>query len=268
VARRLRLGACTQTALACLWPESRSDVHMLELVFAIHGDCGGDLAASIEMLATTVDQRIEERLVAEAAVAGAVLSSRLVAALPLLSVPLLPMTHAPLFDPLGLAMMACGFVLALTGLRWISRLTPAPPASDDPVAALADLVAGVLAGGIGLRPVLDHVARYVPEEVSDAFARASRQVALGSTWPEALAASSDQKVGALGKALLSTHRLGVPISASLHRFAAELRAQRALQFEAQTRKAPVMMVLPLVLCILPAFLLLALGPFVRGLSVA
>jgi tight adherence protein C len=92
-------------------------------------------------------------------------------------------------------------------------------------------------------------------------------VVLGSTWPEALAASSDPHVSALGGALLSAYRVGVPVAGRLRLFASDLREQRRLAFEAETRKAPVMMVLPLVLCILPSFLLLALGPFVRGLSI-
>lgn len=267
MARRLRLGACVQAAVMSLAPELGGAAEMLAVLFAINAECGGDLAVLIDMLASTVDQRAKERAISRASVAGAVLSSRMVAALPLLCVPLIPISHAPLLDPLGLAMLVSGVVLALAGLRWISRLTPAPPDSDDAVAAVADVVAGVVAAGIDLRRALDYVAGRVPKEVREPFARASRLVVLGSTWPEALAASSDPHVSALGGALLSAYRVGVPVAGRLRLFASDLREQRRLAFEAETRKAPVMMVLPLVLCILPSFLLLALGPFVRGLSI-
>jgi tight adherence protein B len=268
VARRLRLGASAQAAVESLVPGLAGDAELLAVLFAINADCGGDLAAWIEMLATNVDQRAKERGVARASVAGAVLSSRMVAALPLLAVPLMPMAHAPLEDPLALAMLCSGVVLAMIGLRWISRLTPVPPDSDDPVAAVGEVIAGVVAAGIGLRQAFDYVARRVPEDIREPFARASRRVALGSTWPEAFAASSHPQVSALGRALLSAHRLGVPVANCLRLLARDLRSQRMLAFETESRKAPVKMVLPLVLCILPSFLLLALGPFMRGLSIA
>ncbi|MEA2509667.1 MAG: tight adherence protein [Actinomycetota bacterium] len=268
MARRLRLGASAEMAVDSLGPEFGADAELLGLLLAIHGDCGGDLAASLEALAASVDQRVRDRSLARASTAGAVLSSRMVVALPLLCLPLMPMSHAPVLDPLGIAMLVSGILLALTGLRWMRHLIPAPADSDEPVAAVADVLAGVVSAGVGLRQALDYVARRVPEEVREPFATASRRVALGSTWPEALRASSDPNVGALGRALLSAHRLGVPVTGSLRLFASDLRDLRTVAFEAETRKAPVMMVLPLVLCILPSFLILALGPFVRGLSIA
>jgi tight adherence protein C len=165
-------------------------------------------------------------------------------------------------------MLASGMLLALIGLRWISRLEPVPPDSDDSLASVAEVIAGVVAAGIGLRQALDHVAQQVPKDLREPFARARRLVVLGSTWPEALVASADPHVRALGEVLLSGHRLGVPVAGSLRLFANDLRDRRMLAFEREARRAPVMMVLPLVLCILPSFLLLALGPFVRGLSIA
>jgi Flp pilus assembly protein TadB len=266
MARRIRLGDDLAGAISSLRPELGAEAEDLALLFTIHGDCGGDLASLIETTAAALEERNRLLSVAAASGAGAILSSRMVAALPLLCVPLLPVSHAPLFDPLGVALLAAGAALALAGLHWIGRLVPQPPESDDPIAAVAELVASVLSAGVGLRQALDHIALRAPAEILDRFAGAQRRVALGSTWPEALKASPHPDVSALGASLLTAQRLGVPAAAALRSFAGRLRDRRALAFDAKIRRAPVLMVVPLVTCVLPSFLLLALGPFIRGLS--
>jgi tight adherence protein C len=151
---------------------------------------------------------------------------------------------------------------------WIKRLVPVPPDADDSVATLAGLLANVLVGGVELRRALDRISVRAPGETLEPFARAARMVALGFTWPEALGVSSHEDIRALGTRLLSAQRLGVPVAGALRLFASDLRAVRRRRFDERTQRAPVLMVVPLVLCVLPSFLLLALGPFVRGLSIA
>jgi Flp pilus assembly protein TadB len=267
VARRLRLGDDIERAVGCLAPELGSDGASLAFLFAVHRECGGDLAALIESLATAIENRGRSLSAGRTSGAAAILSSRMVAGLALLCLPLMPVARAPLLDPLGVAMVATGIALALAGLQWIRRLVPAPPDGDDPVATVAEAIAGALSAGVGLRSALDRISTRVPAEVREPFARARRRVVLGSTWPAALGASCHPDLSAMGSALLSAQRLGVPVSGTLRRFAFERRSRRAVLFDEQMRRAPVLMVLPLVCCILPSFLLLALGPFVRGLAV-
>jgi tight adherence protein B len=268
LSRRLRLGDAVEDAVASLEDELGADAKSLSLMVAIHNASGGDLATMIERLAEAIDVRARNVAAARTAGAGAVLSARIVAGLPLLCIPLLPLSHAPLLDPLGLAMLAVGALLAVAGLRWIARLVPVPPGSDDPVATIAEVVGSVLEAGIGLRPALDGVARLAPQESSQSFEAARRRVALGMTWPEAFLFSGDEELCAFARTLQIAQHLGVPIAPALANFAAGLRRRRVLEFEERTRKAPVMMVLPLVLCGLPSFLLLSLGPFIRGLSIS
>jgi hypothetical protein len=59
---------------------------------------------------------------------------------------------------------------------------------------------------------------------------------------------------------------GLSPEASLRRFAAARRVMATRSFERDVRRAPVLMVLPLVLCVLPAFGLLAVGPFLRSIT--
>jgi hypothetical protein len=52
----------------------------------------------------------------------------------------------------------------------------------------------------------------------------------------------------------------------LKSFSATRRAQRLRAFDAAMRRAPVWMVLPLSFCVLPAYVLLGLGPYLRSIS--
>jgi Flp pilus assembly protein TadB len=209
--------------VASLEGEFGSDANNLALLFSITSECGGDLAAMIEMAAAAIDSRAKEGGVARASAAGAILSARMVARLPLLCLPLLPISRVPLFDAPGLAMLVSGVGLAVAGLLWIDRLVPVPTDADDPVATLAEIVASLLVGGVELRRVLDRICVRAPGETREPFARAARRVGLGSTWAEALAASSHEDVRALGARLLSAQRLGVPAAGALRLFAASER---------------------------------------------
>jgi tight adherence protein B len=264
--KRLRLGEEIDSALACLSGALGDTTASVAFLFAVHRDCGGDLGGMLESLAASLDERARNTAVATASAAGAALSGRMVAGLPLLCVPLLPLSHAPLMDPVGLAILTLGVVLTLADLWWINRLVPVPPHSDHAVAALAEVVASVMSAGIGLRQALDWVTRRDPPEIGTALARARRRVTLGSTWPHALVLADRDDLRGLGRVLEQAHTLGVPIAEAICRFASELRAHRAVVLEEQIRRAPVRMVLPLALCGLPSFLLLTLVPFIRSLS--
>jgi Flp pilus assembly protein TadB len=264
--RRLRLGDEIEHAVASLRQDFGSDAESVSLLFAINNECGGDLAAMTATLATEIEDRARRAASARTSGAGAILSARIVAGLPLICVPLLPVSHAPLFDAAGLIMIGVGIALALGAIWWINGLVPLPAGSDDPVATFADVVAGLQEAGLGLRPALDQVARRAPGELGETLQRAHHRVRLGCTWPGALSLSGQDDLCALAGQLETSQSLGVPAAAALRRFAAEVRSTRAREFEELTRRAPVLMALPLVLCALPSFLLLGLGPFLRGLS--
>jgi tight adherence protein C len=62
--------------------------------------------------------------------------------------------------------------------------------------------------------------------------------------------------------LARSNRLGTPIRSTLRSVADDLRADRRAKAEEAARRAPVKMLFPLVFLILPAFLLLTVGPVV------
>jgi tight adherence protein B len=194
-----------------------------------------------------------------AAGAAARLSARLVVGLPLAFLPLAPTQR--MFDLAGLVTIAVGAALAGGGMLWIARLVPPLPPSDR-TADVAELLAATLRGGPSLTEALDAIADLSP----DVLARPRRLRRLGLRWSEALHRSGGE-VAELGAAIVVAEREGLPLVDALRVFAMRRRADATRAHRLALRRAPVLMVVPLALCVMPSFLLLAVVPLIRGISV-
>ena len=266
VARRLSLGDNVESALGVLHPSwDAGAVSALRTVVNVHLHVGGDVSRMIDAVADGLARRADALDASGAAAAGMRLSARMVAALPLVFMPLTGLSGAPITDSVGVTLFVIGLLLCALGLWWMNRLAPAPPARDG-IAWLADILSGALRGGNGLHRTLDVLADRAPPDIGPSLARAGRIVALGATWGDGLRRTGCGSLTSLAVALDRGRSLGVPIADSLATFACRRDEAAANSFEAEVRKAPVRMVLPLTLCILPAFGLLALAPFLRGLA--
>lgn len=93
---------------------------------------------------------------------------------------------------------------------------------------------------------------------------AAREIELGIGWRAALEQlvrrTHSTAFRRLTVLLSRAHRLGISPRQSLRSVADELRLERRSRAEEIARRAPVKMLFPLVLLILPAFLLLTVGP--------
>ena len=257
VVRRLELGYPVRTAI-----EASSLAWVLEPAFSVHLATGVDLVAWLERIVSDREETAGALKAARGAAAGAALSGRMVAGLPLLFVPLTPVSRAPLTDPVGLTMLSLGVVLAVAGLRWIGRLLP-QPATEDAAAELAMLLAAMLRAGLPVAGALGLVCGH--RDAPPSLVRAGRLVTLGATWQQALKQAGDESAS-LAAAIGRAQRFGIPAADALESHAAARRAEIKRDFEEKLRRAPVLMVVPLTCCILPAYGLLALGPFVRSMS--
>lgn len=257
IVRRLELGYPLQGAV-----EASSLAWILRPAFSVHLSTGVDLVTWLERVVADREETAGASQAARGAAAGAALSGRMVAGLPLLFVPLTPMSRAPLTDAVGLTMLGVGVLLAVTGLRWIGRLLPRPP-QEDPTAELAVLLAAMLSAGLAVATALE-VAATQPT-ASASLRRAHRLVALGSTWTQALRTAGGECVS-IASSIRRAQRFGIPVADALEGHAAARRAELKREFEEKMKRAPVLMVVPLTCCILPAYALLALGPFLRSMS--
>lgn len=146
--------------------------------------------------------------------------------------------------------------------RWIQqRRRDHAEASALPLAA--DLLAVVLRGGAPPDQACTTVAEVIPGPLGARLARVGRSLALGATpaqaWAElAPVAGADRLVRA---AVRSAER-GSALAEAFGRIADDLRADRAVAAETAARRAGVLIVLPLGLCFLPAFVLAGLVPVI------
>jgi Flp pilus assembly protein TadB len=219
-----------------------------------------------DLLSSLAGQAVERRASEEnsrAAAAGARLSGRMVAGLPLLFIPFAPAAKAPVWDSESLILLAAGMLMSLIGLRWIDRFLPPIP-QPDPAGTFAELTAALLRGGAGIAQALGVAATSREREDPD-VGRVRRRFLLGASWEAALASCRDPGYKTLAAIVKRGRTLGLDIAVDLEGFARARRAQRHALFDAEIRKAPVKMVIPLVTCVLPAFVIVSFGPFFRTL---
>ena len=261
VARRIRLGAPSDVALGPLVTAAGPDASALTDAVRTFSDMGGSLAVALRTMARTIEHR--QALVHEGRAAGAAatLSGRMLALFAGASLLLAPMSRGLT----ALTVLATGSAAALlgwVGVRWMRRLSPRPPSHDDPVAVHAETLAGLVRSGVHPRGALDFLGG-----ASTELRRAQRLVTLGMSWTDAIAAAGGRDHIRLATILRRGDRLGLPMTDALVTLAAGIRERRRRAFELRSRRAPVLLVAPLALCLLPAFALVVIVPLLRGLSV-
>jgi tight adherence protein C len=136
-------------------------------------------------------------------------------------------------------------------------------AVDAALADTIDLVVLAIRAGMlpvaAMRSVLPHCA----DPIGDALAAVLHRVDDGERFSDALPSLSARLGPALDPlvdGLAVADRDGLPLGPVLERLAADARAHRRRQVEAAARQLPVRLALPLVLCTLPSFVLLAVVP--------
>jgi tight adherence protein C len=99
-----------------------------------------------------------------------------------------------------------------------------------------------------------------------ALVKARRLVRLGCRWAQALQRCGDPRLATIGATLRHADAFGIPIADALERHAREAEDEAARAFEASLARAPVLMVVPLTVLVLPSFFLLGVAPFLRELA--
>lgn len=133
--------------------------------------------------------------------------------------------------------------------------------ADLPLAA--DLLAAAMRAGAPVDRAVTAVAESLGGPLADRLGRVGRTLLLGGTPEEAWAhltpvAGADRLVAAA----VRSARSGAALAGALARLADDLRADRVVAAETAARRAGVLIVLPLGLCFLPAFILAGLVPVI------
>ncbi|MGK5521100.1 type II secretion system F family protein [Micromonospora sp. URMC 107] len=134
-------------------------------------------------------------------------------------------------------------------------------AADLPLAA--DLLAAAMRAGAPVDRSILAVAGALDGPLADRLAQVGRLLRLGGgpeeAWAPLAAVPGAERLTA---AVLRSANSGAALAGALTRLADDLRADRSTTAEAAARRAGVLIVLPLGLCFLPAFILAGLVPVI------
>ena len=213
---------------------------------------------------STPDPAPLRRLAARAGVAVGVLLGVLVAtAVPGL---LRGATAVPSLLPVALvAAVAWPVTARVAGRRAAARRLAM---RRDAAPAVLDLLGAALLAGLNPHKAVLRVAERAPEVLQQDLGMAAAVLRLGGTPAAALRAAADRsgldELRAAAAALEAAERWGAPPAEALAARAEALRSRARLHAEAEAGRAAVRLSFPLVLCFLPAFVLLTVVPTVAG----
>jgi tight adherence protein C len=138
--------------------------------------------------------------------------------------------------------------------------------SHDFPDALDVLVLAIRAGYLPAQAIVE-AAAFVPERLRTSFTAVRTAMDRGERLADALGQLT-ASLGPIAQPLVDTlsaaERYGLPLAPVLERLSFEARQQRRRDADANARELPVRLAVPLVLCTLPSFVLLAIVPLLLG----
>jgi tight adherence protein B len=214
---------------------------------------------------------------AELAVAAsqAQLSARLLSMLPFVllggAILVSSQFRSSLWSPIVLCPLFLGFILNRIGWRWISSLiSRAVHDEPDDIGQLTEHLCVSLRTGLSMTHACERW-----RTVSSTGNAVADLISAGAPLEEALlplATTHPISGKNLGHTIVEAERDGLPILDTVMRLATDHRMERRRQIDTRIRQLPTRLSIPLVLCVLPSFLLLSVAPLVlaslRQLSVS
>lgn len=220
---------------------------MCDAALAVAADAGAPVAGVLARLAGTIRDRAAGLRAVDVALAAPRSTAKVVAALPLVGIAFgmllgLDPVGALVGSPIGLAALAAGLGLGALAWAWTRRIVRVAAVGSPTAGLELELVAVALSGGVGVDR-----------------ARAIVAAALGA----------HGVVGVDGAAIDETLRVaqaaGVPAVGLLQAEADAARVRERLAGQERAERASVRLVVPLGVCVLPAFALLAIVPLVLSM---
>jgi len=171
---------------------------------------------------------------------------------------------------IGVMLMVVAATLGIIGpLIWLRRRARARKTVIwKSLADAFDLVTVSVEAGLGLDAALRQLSQKLHGPLADEIGQMLREVGMGRPRREALEDLADRtdvpEVTTFVNAIIQAEQLGTSLGRVLRAQAMTLRVRRRQRAEEMARKAPVKLVFPLVLCIMPSFFIVTVGPvFVR-----
>jgi tight adherence protein B len=171
----------------------------------------------------------------------------------------------------GLVFFALLAAVAWPVMGWVGRRRAHArrlAVRSEAAPAVLDLLGAALLAGLNPHKAVIRVAERVPEALQEDLSLAAAVLRLGGTPASALRAAADRsgldELRAAAAGLEAAERWGAPPAEALAARAEALRGRVRLNAEAEAGRAAVRLAFPLVLCFLPAFVLLTVVPTIAG----
>lgn len=265
VAASLAMGTSVADALGPLAEVvPRDDVAPLTLVLGAFARSGGPVSRSLERLAALLRGRLaleEERLALTAQ--GRASALVLVALAPLggLFLSLAMPEYASTLFVDGRALLVIALLCEAAGATWLWRIVRRTAPGPDLATFLDAVVVGLEAGLTFERSLAGLVERGAEIARADDVRRMLADLRLGRGLDRALREFAHSPAEARVAALVAvSNRVGAPLAQLLVLQADALRESDRRMAETSARRLPVLMLFPLAFCILPALLVVFLGP--------
>ena len=169
--------------------------------------------------------------------------------------------RSSLLSPIVLCPLFLGLILNRIGWRWISTLiSRAVRYEPDIIGQLTEHLCVSLRTGLSMTQSCERWRTLSPTGKSVADL-----ISAGAPLEEALLplATADPISGKhLGHTIVEAERDGLPVLDTVMRLATDHRAQLRRQTDTRIQQLPTRLTIPLVLCVLPSFLLLSVAPLV------
>ncbi|MBN2848224.1 MAG: type II secretion system F family protein, partial [Coriobacteriia bacterium] len=135
---------------------------------------------------------------------------------------------------------------------------------------MLDMLTISVEAGLGFDQAIAKIVRMSHGPLAHEFARMLQEIQAGSSRGDALKRVTGRtdvpELNTFATAVVQAEQLGIPIANVLRVQSKEMRLTRRQRAEEQAQKTPVKIVFPLVLCILPATLIVILGPAVVSIA--
>jgi len=244
VGRELVEGLLDARSLAA--PSEQQAWAALAAAWTVATESGAPLAPTLRRFAEVLRSLEQARRDVEVALAGPSATSRIVLALPAIGLVFgmllgFDALRILVMTPPGWACLAVGGLLVIGGIRWNRRLITAARSVDSSPGLGLELLAIAVSGGASL----DRARELVDRAVDD------------SELPE-LGGDADS-------VLAFSRAAGVPAAALLHAEAQERRRVAVADGQRHAVELGTRLLLPLGVCILPAFIALGVAPIVLSI---
>ncbi|HEY8656469.1 MAG TPA: type II secretion system F family protein [Candidatus Limnocylindria bacterium] len=247
------------------------DVAPFAVVLVAFARTGGPIGRSLGRVARLLRGRLaldDERsaLTAQSRMSAAVLLG--LAPLGAIAFAILSPDYIAIFTGRGRGLLVAAIALEVIGALWLRRLTR-PPAGSPELASLVDAVVVGLEAGLTFEQALaalveraSRVARLPEARRLLADLRLGRPPRLAFA-AFAAAGPQEARIAALVDA---ASRFGSPLAELLVTQADALRESERRRAETRARRLPVLLLFPLTFCVLPALLIVFLGPPLLSVS--